>query len=113
MTKDKRGKRRHLDALAEIIESRKAGDPDKSYVARLFSRGREKIAEKIGEEATEVVIAAVLDERKEIIAESADLLFHLMVLWSDAGIRFSDVEEVLRERKGLSGFSEKERRGKH
>ena len=59
-----------------------------------------------------MVIAAVQDDRKDIIAESADLLFHLMVLWSDADIEFSDVEEVLKQRKGLSGFTEKERRSK-
>jgi phosphoribosyl-ATP pyrophosphohydrolase len=96
-----------LDRLFDVIESRKGGDPDKSYVAKLYSKGREKIAQKLGEEAVETVIAATADKRSEIVSESADLLFHLMVLWADSGVRPAEVYAELAAREGLSGLDEK------
>ena len=70
-----------LKKIADVIESRKVGTAENSYVASLFSKGRSKIAQKIGEEAVELSIAGVLDDKKGAISESADLLFHMMVLW--------------------------------
>jgi phosphoribosyl-ATP pyrophosphohydrolase len=96
-----------LDQLFQVIEGRKGQDPDKSYVAKLFIKGREKIAQKLGEEAVETVIAATADKRGEIVSESADLLFHLMVLWADSGVRPADVYAELAGRKGMSGLDEK------
>lgn len=102
---------RILDALADVIESRKGGDVTKSYVAKLFGKGRKKIAQKVGEEAVELCIAAAYNDREEAISESADLLFHMMVLWSDMGIKPEDVYAELATREGLSGIDEKKSRG--
>ena len=96
-----------LDRLALIIAARRGGDPEQSYVARLFARGRARIAAKVGEEATETVIAATLDDRAAIVAESADLLFHLSVLWADAGVSLDDIDAELARREGVSGIAEK------
>ncbi len=96
-----------LDRLmARVLENRQ-GDPETSYTARLTSRGRAKIAQKLGEEAVETVIAAMGDDRAEIVAESADLLFHLAVLLADAGLSFDDVRAELARREGTSGLEEK------
>jgi phosphoribosyl-ATP pyrophosphohydrolase len=94
----------------EVIEGRQGADPDTSYVAKLYARGRAKIAQKVGEEAVEAAIAAVQGEKAHVVAESADLLFHLMVLWADAGIKPSDIAAELARREGLSGIEEKKRR---
>ena len=99
-----------LDELYSVIESRKGGDPEKSYTAKKFAKGTDHIAKKIGEEATEVAIAAARRERGEIIAESADLLFHLLILWSDQNIRPEAVLDALRVRRGVSGLDEKKAR---
>lgn len=107
-----RGMTAMLDRLALIIASRRGASPDDSYVARLFAKGRSKIAAKIGEEAVETVIAASLDDRPAIIAESADLLFHLAVLWADAGICLDDIDAELARREGVSGIAEKAARKK-
>ncbi len=96
-----------LERLAAIITSRKDADPDSSHVARLLSKGRAKVAEKVGEEAIETVIAAVEGDRAAIIAESADLIFHLSVLWVDAGITPDDIDAELARREGMSGIAEK------
>jgi len=96
-----------LDTLETVIRSRKGGDPDTSYVAKLFTRGRAKIAQKLGEEATETVIAAIRDDRKEITSEAADLMFHLIVLLADADVSLDDVRAELRRREGVSGIEEK------
>ena len=93
--------------LTEIIERRKDADGSVSYVARLFELGREKIAEKVGEEATETVIAAVKDDKNAIVAESADLMFHLMILLADAGLTMEDVLDELARREGIGGHEEK------
>jgi len=99
-----------LDRLEAVIASRKGGDVDKSYVAKLFAKGRKKIAQKVGEEGVEAALAAVMDDKQEVVAESADLLFHLMVLWADMGISPDDIFEELARREGISGIDEKNAR---
>lgn len=101
-----------LKRLWTTIESRKAGDPETSYVARLLSKGAVKAAQKVGEEAVETAIAAVAGGKPAVIAESADLLFHLMVLWAASGVSPDDVMDELARREGLSGIEEKQRRPK-
>ena len=96
-----------LDRLAAIIASRRHADPATSHVAKLLKQGRAKIAGKVGEEAVETVIAAVQNDRAAIVAESADLLFHLSVLWADAGISPDDIDAELARREGVSGLAEK------
>lgn len=92
--------------LATILERRNA-DPATSYVAKLTARGRAKMAQKLGEEAVEVVIAAVSDDRAEMISEGADLMFHLAVLLADMGLSFDDIRAELARREGVSGIDEK------
>ncbi len=91
-----------LDELYAVIESRRDADPEDSRTARLFERGVPKIAQKLGEEAVETAIEAVLGQRKELAAESADLLYHLLVLWAACGIKPEDVWQALAERKGAT-----------
>lgn len=95
-----------LARLAEVIEARKAGDPDKSYVARLFHKGTDAILKKIGEEATEVVMAAKDGDPKQVVYEVADLWFHSMLALSAFGLRPADVLTELQRREGLSGLEE-------
>ena len=95
-----------LARLAEVIEARKAGDPDKSYVARLFQKGNDAILKKIGEEATETVMAAKDGDRQKIIYEVADLWFHSMIALSAYGLKPADVLAELERREGLSGLEE-------
>jgi len=90
-----------------ILEKRKSSKPDKSYVAKISSKGKNKIAQKVGEEAVEAVIAAVNEGKKELVAESADLLFHLLILWAERGVKPSDVKKELKKRMGTSGLDEK------
>lgn len=100
-----------LDALyATILERRKSGDNDSSYVAKLAGRGRHKMCQKLGEEAVEVVIDAVANKKKGTVSESADLLFHLLMLWADMGIKPKDVAAELAARQGTSGIDEKKNR---
>lgn len=99
-----------LDDLYATILSRKGGDPDSSHTARLFHRGRAKIAQKVGEEAVETVIEAVSGNPEKLAAESADLLYHLLVLWADAGVQPGDVYAILQARQGISGIDEKNSR---
>ena len=96
-----------LDRLYQVIESRKGGDPSSSYTAKLFARGRGKIAQKLGEEAVEAVIEGMRDDPGALTAESADLLYHLLVLWADAGVRPQDVWRTLAAREGVGGLAEK------
>jgi len=96
-----------LGRLFAAIEVSRHADPSKSYTAKLFARGRAKIAQKLGEEAVEAVIEAVRGDRPALIAESADLLYHLMVTWSDAGIKPAEVWAELARREGISGIAEK------
>ena len=100
-----------LDTLEQTIRDRRLGDPATSYVAKLTARGRAKIAQKLGEEATEAVIAAIQDDRDEVVKESADLLFHLLVLLADMGLSLDDVRAELARREGVSGIAEKAARG--
>ena len=96
-----------LDTLEATIRERRTGDPAASYVAKLTAKGRHKIAQKLGEEATETVIAAIADDRAGIVSESADLIFHLLVLLADAGVSLNDVRAELARREGVSGLDEK------
>lgn len=99
--------RHTLERLFATIESRKGADPASSYTAKLFGKGKAKIAQKVGEEATETVIAALQNEKGEVAAESADLLYHLLVLWAETGVAPDDVWAILDEREGVSGIAEK------
>jgi phosphoribosyl-ATP pyrophosphohydrolase len=99
-----------LERLFETIKSRQGDSPDKSYTAKLFSKGRGKIACKLVEEATETIVAALYEGDDKVISESADLLFHLLVLWADAGVEPAHVWEELARREGISGIDEKEAR---
>ncbi len=100
-----------LEQLTATIESRKAADPESSYVAKLFHKGADSILKKVGEEATEVVIAAKDEDREQIVYESADLLFHLMVMLARYDLSLLDVANELARREGLSGLVEKASRG--
>ena len=96
-----------LDQLFATIAARKGADASKSYTAKLLAAGVEKCAKKFGEEATEVVIAAIQQNRTELAKESADVLYHLAVLWAASGITPEDVYAVLKSREGVSGLDEK------
>jgi phosphoribosyl-ATP pyrophosphohydrolase len=95
-----------LARLAAVIESRRGGDPEKSYVARLFAKGHDAILKKIGEEATETVMAAKDGDRARIVAETADLWFHTLVALAAYGLKPQDVLDELSRREGLSGLEE-------
>lgn len=95
-----------LDRLEATIRERRGADPTSSYVASLFGKGRHKIAQKLGEEAVETVIAATA-RPDEIVPEAADLLFHLLVLLADADASLDDVRAELARREGVSGHDEK------
>ena len=101
-----------LARLEATIAARSGADPDSSYVARLNAKGLGKIAQKLGEEATETVIAALTEDEKALVGESADLLFHLMVLLGAKGVPLSDVMAELDRREGTSGIAEKAARPK-
>lgn len=96
-----------IDQLEATIHARKGADPATSYTAKLFARGRKKIAQKVGEEAVETVIAAIAGDKAGLTKEAADLLFHLAVLLADAGLSFDDVFAELDAREGVSGLTEK------
>jgi phosphoribosyl-ATP pyrophosphohydrolase len=98
---------RILEKLFDIIESRRESDVSTSYTARLLASGPAKIAKKTGEEAVEVIVAALAEGRQEVAAESADLLYHLLVLWASAGVKPRDVWTQLAKREGVSGLAEK------
>jgi phosphoribosyl-ATP pyrophosphohydrolase len=96
-----------LDKLFATIVARKGGDPATSYTAKLLAAGVEKCAKKFGEEATEAVIAAIQKDKAELAKESADVLYHLLVLWAASGITPQEVYAVLQSREGQSGLEEK------
>jgi phosphoribosyl-ATP pyrophosphohydrolase len=96
-----------IDKLFATIASRKGADPSQSYTAKLLAAGVEKCARKFGEEATETVIAAIQRDKTELAKESADVLYHLMVLWAASGITPEEVFTVLKSREGQSGLEEK------
>ena len=101
-----------LQDIADAIESRKAGDPDKSYVAKLFAKGDDAMLKKIGEEATEVVLAAKSGDRLHLVREVTDLWFHCLVVLARHGLGPRDVLAELRRREGISGVDEKAARKK-
>ncbi|MFQ3622042.1 MAG: phosphoribosyl-ATP diphosphatase [Acetobacteraceae bacterium] len=96
-----------LDRLYATVASRKGADPDLSHSARLLARGTAKVAQKLGEEAVETVIEATRGNSAGLVAESADLLYHLMVVWVDAGILPASVWAELQRREGVGGLAEK------
>ena len=96
-----------LDRLYLVIDSRKGADPETSYTARLFSRGRQQIAKKLGEEAVEALIEGIKGDRPKLVAESADLLYHLLTLWAATNVKPKAVWTELARREGLSGIAEK------
>ena len=96
-----------IDQLYEVIASRQGADPRESYTAKLYADGRAKIVRKFGEEAIEVCVATLSEGRDEVIAESGDLLYHLLVLWADQGITPDQVWAELETRFGTSGIIEK------
>jgi len=99
-----------LERLEATIAARRTASPEESYVAKLNAKGLSKIAQKLGEEAIEAVIAAVAGSNEELVGESADLLFHLLVLLNTKGISFDQVLAELDRREGLSGLEEKANR---
>ncbi|MET0013157.1 MAG: phosphoribosyl-ATP diphosphatase [Sedimenticola sp.] len=100
-----------LERLAEVLEERKSAEPDSSYVAKLYAKGLDSILKKIGEEATETVMAAKDGDVDKIVYETADLWFHSMVLLAQQGLGPADVLAELDRRFGLSGLDEKASRG--
>lgn len=100
-----------LQALAKVLEERKTADPESSYVAKLYAKGLDAILKKIGEEATETVIAAKAGDASQLVYEMADLWFHSLVLLAHQGLSPDQVLAELARRFGLSGIEEKAKRG--
>ena len=96
-----------LDRLAAVIEARKGADPSTSYTAKLLSEGAERLAKKFGEEAVETVIAAIQGDKDAVAAESADLIYHWLVLLAASGVSLDEVAAKLEAREGTSGLAEK------
>lgn len=96
-----------LERLEETVRARRDADPATSYVASLFAKGRPRIARKLGEEAVELIVAALAEDRAALTGEAADLLFHLLVLLAEAELPLADVLVELERREGLSGIAEK------
>jgi phosphoribosyl-ATP pyrophosphohydrolase len=96
-----------LDRLYVVIDSRRGADPDTSYTARLFARGRQQIAKKLGEEAVEALIEGIRGDKPRLVGESADMLYHLLTLWAASGVKPKAVWGELARREGLSGLAEK------
>jgi phosphoribosyl-ATP pyrophosphohydrolase len=100
-----------LARLEQTIRERRSASPEESYVASLAARGLPVIARKLGEEAVEAVVAALTDNREELIGEAADVLFHLLILLAEKDIALADVLAELERREGTSGLAEKAARG--
>src|SRR4249920_4250368 len=96
-----------LDRLYAVINSRKGADPETSYTARLFSRGRQQIAKKLGEEAVEALIEGIRGDKPKLVGESADVLYHLLTLWASINVKPKAIWSELARREGLSGLAEK------
>ncbi len=92
-----------LDRLYSTIEAKRGADPEVSYTAKMFARGTHKIAQKVGEEAVEALIEAVRGKKKRLVSESADLLYHLLLLWADQGVKPEEIWAELAAREGISG----------
>jgi phosphoribosyl-ATP pyrophosphohydrolase len=101
-----------LDRLHQIVAARKSADPAMSYTAKLLSKGKLHCAKKMGEEAMETALAAVAEDRAALASESADLLYHLTVLWAACGVTPEQVYAALEKRQGTSGLEEKASRDK-
>lgn len=101
-----------LNDLAQTIAERAKADPDSSWTAKLLAKGPEKCAEKFGEEAVEAIIEAIKDDRDGLISESADVLFHLLVMLQSRGVSLNEVLTELERRQGTSGIAEKASRSK-
>ena len=99
-----------LEKLFDLIESRAQLDPKTSWTAKLLAKGPEKCAEKFGEEAVEAIIEVIKDDRIKIVAEAADVLFHLLVMLKSRDVKLADVMEELENRQGQSGLQEKDSR---
>ena len=102
-----------LDRLWSVVMGRRDADPAVSHSARLLSRGTAKVAQKFGEESVECLIEAVAGNRDAVVAESADVLYHLIVLWVASGIRPDEVWDELKRREGISGIAEKASRARN
>ncbi len=106
----------HNDTIQQVFATIKhrqtQGDPKHSWTAKLLADGTEKICKKLGEETTETIIGAIKKDTDNVIYESADVLYHLMVLWADQGITPDQVLQELARRQGISGISEKKQRTK-
>ena len=100
-----------LSRLAKVLEQRKQAQPESSYVARLYAKGVDAILKKIGEESTELIVAAKSGQARELVHETADLWFHTLILLAHQGCKPGDVLDELERRFGISGLEEKERRG--
>lgn len=96
-----------LQRLAELLEQRKQADPQSSYVAKLYAKGMDSILKKVGEEATETILAAKDGDAQHLIYETADLWFHTLVMLAHAGLNPQQVLDELARREGLSGLEEK------
>jgi phosphoribosyl-ATP pyrophosphohydrolase len=103
----KTGQSEMIERLENLILERRDASAQTSYVASLFAKGREKIAQKVGEEATETIIAALSGDPAKLTSEAADLVFHLLILLADGGVGFADVLAELERRDGTSGIAEK------
>jgi phosphoribosyl-ATP pyrophosphohydrolase len=101
-----------LEDLYQVILTRRGADPTQSNTAKLFAKGKKKIAQKLGEEAVETLIEGVKGDKDGAIAESADLLYHLLVLWAALDVKPEEVWAALRAREGISGIAEKASRPK-
>lgn len=99
-----------VDRLYDFIQERRKANPDSSYIAKRFKQGTPKIAQKLGEEAVELVIAALQHDKKEIVSESADMFFHWLMLLADADIAPEEVMQELTRRENIEGFDEKANR---
>jgi phosphoribosyl-ATP pyrophosphohydrolase len=100
-----------IEQLFALIQERRGADPSQSYTAKLLHKGPARIAKKLGEEAVEVVLAGVGESREAVVSESADLLYHLLVLWAARKVEPDDVWKELAQRVGTSGITEKAGRG--
>ena len=99
-----------LERLWRIVDSRRGGDPATSYTAKLLARGPAKVAQKFGEEAVEAVIEGVRGDPAALVGESADVLYHLLVLWAAIGVGPDEIAAELARREGVSGIAEKKSR---
>ena len=99
-----------LQRLTETLHARKQASPETSYVAKLFSKGEDAILKKVGEEATEVILASKGGDKSHLVYETADLWFHCMIMLAHHGLTANDVLDELARREGLSGIAEKNSR---